>query len=190
MIKIAITGGIGSGKSTICKIIETLNFPVYYSDRRAKDLMVNSKVIVKSLKNLYGEDIYINKEINKLKLASIIFNSKDELKKVNNIIHPEVEKDFLQWSNCQKNEIVFQESAIVFESKLEHLFDYIICVTADTETRIERVIKREDVNREIILQRINNQLPQDEIVKRSDFIIDNSEKYSLLNQVNKIIYSL
>lgn len=190
MIKIAITGGIGSGKSTVCKIIETLDFPVYYSDKRAKTLMTNSKTIVETLKKLYGEDIYINKEINKTKLASIIFNSKEELKKVNSIIHPEVEKDFLKWTDYQKSRIVFQESAIVFESKLEHLFDYIICVTADIETRIERVIKRENINRETTLERINNQLPQEEIIKRSNFIIDNSENNSLLNQVNKIISSL
>ncbi|MGB5988563.1 MAG: dephospho-CoA kinase [Marinifilaceae bacterium] len=190
MIKIAITGGIGSGKSTICKIIETLNFPVYYSDKRAKALMKNSITIIEALKELYGEDIYVKKEINRRKLASIIFNSKDELRTVNKIIHPEVERDFIKWSNCQKSEIVFQESAIVFESKSEELFDYIICVVADTDMKIERVIKRENTNREAIIERINNQLPQTEKANLSDFVIENSEQHSLLYQVNKIISSI
>lgn len=190
MIKVAITGGIGSGKSTICKIIETLGYPVYYSDIRAKELINSSSTIINALKNLFGEDIYLNKQINKAKLASIIFASKEDLKKVNSIVHPEVEKDFNKWTSLQRKNIVFKESAIIFESKQEKLFDYIICIIADTEIRIERVLNRENINSEAVLQRIDNQLAQDYIAGLSDFVIDNSEKISILSQINSILSSL
>jgi dephospho-CoA kinase len=190
MIKIAITGGIGSGKSTICKIVESLSFPVYYSDSRAKDLINSSPTIIKKLKELFGNDIYINKQINKSKLASIIFSSKNYLEKVNSIIHPEVEIDFHKWASAQKSSMVFKESAIIFESKQEKDFDYIICVSADIHTRIERVKKRDNSSSKDIMQRISKQLPQEHIASLSDFVIDNSGKKSLLSQIDGILSSI
>lgn len=187
MIKVAITGGIGSGKSIVCKTIESIGYPVYYSDQRAKDLINTSSHIICSLKNLYGEDIYKDGSINKKRLASIIFNSKTELNKVNAIVHPEVETDFINWTKKQGKTITFKESAIIFESQLEHLFNYTIGITTDKETRIRRVMNRENCTRESVIVRIKNQLPQETIYKLSDFIIENSETKALLPQIINII---
>jgi len=187
MTKVAITGGIGSGKSIVCKILETLGYPVYYSDKRAKILIDTSPSIKKTLKELYGQDIYLKEHINKKKLADIIFKSKKELTKVNSIVHPEVENDFKKWTAEQKGNIVFKESAIIFESHLENLFDYIICISADTETRIQRVIKRESCTRDSITERIDNQLSQRTVSERSDYTINNSNNKALLPQIINII---
>jgi len=187
MIKIGITGGIGSGKSIICKLIEILGYPVYYSDKRAKELINKSSTIITFLKNNYGEDIYINGKINKNKFASIIFNSKKELQKVNSIIHPQVALDFNNWTRIQKSSIVFQESALIFDSKLENRFDYIIGVISPLETRINRVIKRENCTKENVKERINNQLSQDIIFKKSDYIIQNEDNHPILPQLLNIL---
>lgn len=190
MIKIGITGGIGSGKSVICKLIETLGFPVYYSDNRAKELINNSPTIINFLKEKYGKDIYINKKINKKKFASIIFNSKEELKIVNSIIHPEVAKDFTNWATEQKSKIVFQESALIFESRIENRFDYIIGVIAKHKTRVVRVINRETCTIEDVEERIKNQLSQDIIIEKSDFIIKNENNHPILPQLLNILENI
>jgi dephospho-CoA kinase len=190
MIKIGITGGIGSGKSVICKTFSLLGIPIYYSDYRAKELLNSSQEIKKALTNLFGSELYTKNGINKTKLADIIFNDKNSLEKVNSIVHPVVMKDFFSWCKNQKSSIVINESAIIFEANLKHHFDYIIAVTAPEEIRINRVIKRDNAKREDVISRINHQYPDHKKTKESDFVIINDGEKAILPQISKILKSL
>jgi len=190
MNKIAITGGIGSGKSTVCKVLENYLFPVYYSDDRAKFLMNNNEQVINDIKAVFGNDIYSNNKLNKKALASIIFNDKDSLKTINSIVHPAVIKDFNDWCLKQISNTVFFECAILFEANLESHFSKVLCVFADDNTRIDRVMKRENCSKESVEERLKNQLNQDYIISKSDFCIDNSKDSSLLSQIDLFVNSL
>lgn len=191
MLKIGLTGGIGSGKSTIAKIIETLGYPVYISDPRATWLMNWDLEVREALTSYFGEEIYLpGGRLNRQRLASIIFNDKNAIAEVNRIVHPAVTQDFLEWCGEQKKEILFFESAILFESKLEGLFDYIISISADMETRVKRVIERDATNREKVIERINNQMPDSEKLSRSDFVIYNNDDDQIVKQILAIIHQL
>lgn len=191
MLKIGLTGGIGSGKSTIAKIIETLGYPVYISDRRASILINQNQDIRKALTQRFGNNIYLPEGgLDKQRLASIIFNDKNAIREVNHIVHPIVTLDFLDWCEMQKKEILFFESAILFEAKLESLFDYIISISTDMETRIKRVIARDATNREKVIERINNQMPDSEKLAKSDFVIYNNDEDQIVKQILDIIIQL
>ena len=124
MLKIGLTGGIGSGKSTIAKIIETLGYPVYISDSKASELINRDEEIKRHLTELFGKDIYQpDGNLDKKRLATIIFNDKEAIKQVNGIVHPAVTRDFMEWCSAQRRPLLFFESAILFEAKLENLFD-------------------------------------------------------------------
>ena len=191
MLKIGLTGGIGSGKSTIAKIIEILGYPVYISDRRASSLMNRNQDIRQALIQRFGENIYLPEGgLNKQQLASIIFNDKRAITEVNRIVHPVVTQDFRDWCSVQKSKLVFFESAILFESKLESLFDYIILISTDTETRIRRVVARDSTSREKVMERINNQMPDSEKLPKSDFVIYNNDDDRIVKQIHDIIQQL
>ncbi len=190
MIKVGITGGIGSGKSVICKTFNLLGIPVYYSDQRAKQLLNTSKEIRKSLTELFGNDLYSDNSIDKVKLANIIFNDKANLEKVNSIVHPVVMKDFYSWCNKQKGNIVINESAIIFEAGLKMHFNYIITITAPEEIRIRRVIKRDKTKKEDVISRIKNQYPDIKKIKESDFVITNTDSTPILPQIKNILKKL
>lgn len=191
MLKIGLTGGIGSGKSTIAKIIETLGYPVYISDRRASILINQNQDIRKALTQRFGNNIYLPEGgLDKQQLASIIFNDKNAIREVNHIVHPIVTLDFLDWCEMQKKEILFFESAILFEAKLESLFDYIISISTDMETRIKRVIARDATNREKVIERINNQMPDSDKLAKSDFVIYNNDEDQIVKQILDIIIQL
>jgi len=146
MICVAITGGIGSGKSVVCKIFEKLSIPVFNADFEAKKLMNSSTEIRNKLIDLFGSDIYqSNGDIHRKKMADLIFNNNFALQKVNEIVHPEVRKRFGEWAKEQNSPYVIQEAAIIFESGQFHSFDKIITVTAPSELKIERVMKRDHV---------------------------------------------
>lgn len=185
MIRIGITGGIGSGKTVIAQLLETMNIPVYLADIESKKLTESSEQIKNGLIQLFGQDIYTEGRLNKPQLASIIFTNKASLAAVNKIIHPVVKNDFKVWSD--KKQIVAMESAILFESGFQDCVDYIICVSAPLETRIERAMKRDNLSRQHIIERINNQMPQEEKEKRSDFVINNDGIHPLIPQVEKIV---
>lgn len=187
MIKIGITGGIGSGKSVICKTFSILGIPVYYSDTRAKELLNTSEEIKQALTNLFGTNLYTEKGIDKAKLANIIFSDKSSLEKVNSIVHPIVMKDFYNWSENQETDIVINESAIIFEANLKEHFDYIITIAAPEEMRINRVIKRDNTKREDVIARINHQYPDNKKIKESDFVITNNNIDPILPQIRKIL---
>lgn len=191
MLKIGLTGGIGSGKSTIAKIIEILGYPVYISDLRAAWLMNWDLEVREALTSYFGDEIYLpGGRLNRQRLASIIFNDKNAITEVNRIVHPAVTQDFLEWCGEQKKDILFFESAILFESKLEGLFDYIISISADMETRIKRVVERDATNREKVIERINNQMPDSEKLSKSDFVIYNNDDDQIVKQILAIIHQL
>lgn len=185
MIRIGITGGIGSGKTIVAQLLDIYGIPVYLADTESKRLTEESSEIKEGLIHLFGTDIYIDGRLNKAKLASIIFTDHEALTAVNKIIHPVVKNDFKAWSADKT--FAAMESAILFESGFEDTVDYTICVSAPLETRIERAIKRDNLSRQQILDRINNQMLQEEKEKRSDFVIVNDGIHPLIPQVEKIV---
>ncbi|HEX2937090.1 MAG TPA: dephospho-CoA kinase [Bacteroidales bacterium] len=186
MIKVGITGGIGSGKSIVCALFAGIGIPVYDSDSRAKKLMNEDETIKQSLTGYFGKEIYAEGTLNRSLLAQRIFNNKPALEFVNNIVHPAVRNDFLQWASCQNAPYVIEEAALLFESNAYQLLDKVITVSCPEELRIQRVIERDKTTRENVLQRIKNQLPESEKVNRSDFVIINDDQHSLIEQVNNI----
>ncbi len=186
MIKVGLTGGIGSGKSYVAKIFSALNIPIYNSDLEAKKLYLRQDVRESIIAN-FGKSIYLpTGNIDKIRLAKIIFNDKKALNKINSIIHPLVKEHFNQWlEKHQQAPYIIKEAAILFESGAYKDMHKIIAVTAPLELRIERLIMRDHTDREIILKKISNQLRDKELIKKSDFNIINDKK-ALLPQVLKI----
>ncbi|MGL4326282.1 MAG: dephospho-CoA kinase [Tannerellaceae bacterium] len=185
MIRIGITGGIGSGKTVVAQLLDIYGIPVYLADTESKRLTEESSEIKEGLIQLFGTDIYIDGRLNKAKLASIIFTDHEALTAVNKIIHPVVKNDFKVWS--ANKPIAAMESAILFESGFEDTVHYTICVSAPLETRIKRAIERDNLSRQQILDRINNQMPQEEKEQRSDFVVVNDGTHPLIPQVEKIV---
>lgn len=191
MLQIGLTGGIGSGKTTIAKIIKTLGYPVYISDQRASDLINHTPEIKQNLKKRFGESIYLpNGELDKKQFATLLFQDKNSIEEVNQIVHPIVVKDFKNWCTEQRTPLLFFESAILFEAKLENLFDYIISISTDMETRIERVMTRDRTSREKVIERINYQMPDAIKSSRSDFVIHNNDGDMVVMQILDIINKL
>jgi dephospho-CoA kinase len=187
MIKIAVTGGIGSGKSVVSNILTLLDIPVYNADIESKRLTASSPLIRKALIGRFGDDLYQGDMLNKAKLASLIFSDKEQLSFVNRLIHPIVLRDFIQWMESVNTSMSAIESAILFESGFDREMKYVICVTAPLETRIRRVMERDIVDRQQILQRMGNQLPDEYICKQSDFVVYNDDVQAIIPQVEKII---
>lgn len=191
MIQVGITGGIGSGKSTISEIFSLCGVPVYIADKESKKLTNSSPIIREKLIKNFGDTIYANGVLNKSLLASYIFGDKNNLELVNSIIHPEVEKDYLNWVvNNKKYNIVAKEAAILFESGFQKFVDKVIMVYTPLEMRIERTMKRDGISREKVLERINNQMSDEKKIKLSDFVIVNDGTESLIGQVISILNQL
>lgn len=188
--KIGITGGIGSGKSVVAEIVRTLGYPVYDSDERAKTLMQTHQEIRKQLIALLGEEVYTESGLNRIFLAERIFQNPNTREKVNAIVHPVVRADFANWANDQKTALVFQESALLFETGGYRLLDATILVTADEALRIQRVMQRDGASREQITARMSAQLPDNEKAQQADFVVSNNEQELLIPQIIAIIDSL
>ena len=188
MIIAGLTGGIGSGKSTIADIFANLGVPVYNADFYAKWLLNNSKELKDKLTKAFGNDIYNNNQINRKHFASIIFSDKEKLALSNSIIHPVVFNHFNKWVESQPNgtKYVIKESAILYESGADKLTDVSITVVADKATRIERVCKRDNVSEELVIDRINNQMTDEERINLADMVIDNNDNKMIVNQVLEI----
>jgi dephospho-CoA kinase len=188
MIKIGITGGIGSGKSVVCELFCLHNIPVFDADAEAKKLNDTSPVIRQKLIRLFGDDLYENNLLNRQKLASLIFSNPENLQKVNAIIHPEVAICFEKWANEQKNApIVVIETAILFESRFDKSVDKTITVYAPKDARVERIVKRDNADIAQIEARMNSQLSEEEKIKSADFVIVNDNRESLIEQVGRFI---
>ncbi len=172
MMNVGITGGIGSGKSSVCKIFETLNVPVYYSDIEARILSDTHPDIVSEVKKIFGEDIYQEGKMNRKRVGEIVFKEKSKLEALNHIIHPVVAEHFENWKTCHKQyPYVLKEAAILFESGAFKQVDKIITVSAPEKLRIDRVVKRDGLSREEVLTRINNQMDDEIKIKQSDYVI-------------------
>lgn len=191
MIKLAITGGIGSGKSVVSEILRLYGIPVYIADDESKRLTESSEEIREKLTEKFGNDIYEGGKLNKPLLASIIFNDKEKLKTVNSIIHPVVRADLSEWlESYADSKIIASESAILFESGFNAMFDKVITVYTPLEIRIKRIISRNNTSYDNAKQRIESQMPDEEKVKLSDFVIDNSGNISLLKQIESVLTKL
>lgn len=186
MMIIGLTGGIGSGKTTIGKWFESKGIPVYIADKEAKALMNRSKVIKRKLIALLGESAYLNGKLNRDYIASKIFNDKSLLTKMNAIVHPKVASHFKHWLKKQDAPYVVKEAAIIFENNLEHQYDYIITVVADKELRIKRVINRDKVTKSKVESIMDNQLSDKEKIEKSNFVIENNNLEDAKKQAQEI----
>ena len=183
---IGLTGGIGSGKSTISKEFKCNSIPVYDSDTRAKILMNSSKVLKAKLIEFFGSSAYSNGFLNKKYISNLIFNDSSALNKINSIVHPEVFDDFINWKCRLNNDFVIYESALIFESGSYKLNDYNILVISDINKRIERVIKRDNIEKNDVLLKINNQWPDQKKIPLADYVFENSS----VNENRKLVSSL
>lgn len=189
---IGLTGGIGSGKSYISEIFSKCwNIPIFYTDIEAKNIMITNREVIAKITDLFGYEAYQNNTLNNSYIAKIVFNSKPKLEQLNSIVHHYVRDKFKDWTKNQNAPYVISESAIMIESGFYSQLTKIISVEAPLELRIERVMKRDNMTKEQILQRVNKQIKQSERKKYSDYIIINDNKISLLKQTlsihNKII---
>ncbi len=188
MLKVGITGGIGSGKSTVCKVFEVLGIPIYYADDRAKWLMKNDPKLIDAIKQLLGKESYLeNGDLDRKYIASIIFNDKSKLEKMNGIVHPAVWMDGERWNEEHKSApYTLKEAALLFESGGYQLMDRMICVFTPKETRMERVMSRDNANEAEVLARMDKQWDDEKKIELSDFVIHNYEGHSLIKQVLEI----
>lgn len=184
---IGLTGGIGSGKTTIANHFRVAGIPVYIADDEARKIMQSAEIIAE-VKTKFGTTIFENGILNRQKLAEIVFNDPDKLKLLNGIIHPAVKKHFANWIlNYKDNPYVIYEAAILFESGNFKNCDKIITVTAPLQSRIDRVIQRDNTTRENVLKRINTQWDDNQRIAQSDFVIENIEPESTKVEVGKIL---
>ncbi|MEM7109668.1 MAG: dephospho-CoA kinase [Bacteroidota bacterium] len=184
-LQIGITGGIGSGKSLICKIYSTLGVPVYNADSRARWLMKNQEDLKKEIKSTFGKEAYDEKgNIQRGYLAGKVFKDLDELAKLNALVHPAVGRDYQVWQQHQETDYTIKEAALMFESGSYKGLDYVINVSAPEEIRIRRVLKRDTFRSETEIRAIiEKQLPETERIRRSDFVITNDGKQMVISQV-------
>ncbi len=187
MIKVGITGGIGSGKSTACKVFSFLGIPVFEADIVAKQLMNTDPEIRSKLINLFGTSVYLpDRTIDRKHLAGIVFNNAPLLAQLSKIVHPEVHKSFDNWCRNQHSPYILHESAILFETGFYKLMDKSIVVVANQGQRIERVMKRDKTTHALVKQRIKNQLNDEEKIKLADFVIGNNDNELIIPQIVEI----
>jgi dephospho-CoA kinase len=187
MIKIGITGNIGVGKSYVLKILSKMGYPVFISDKIAKELMNKNKDLKALLKNNFGESIFRSGQIDKNFIKNKIFNSNSLRNQLNSLVHPFVNDSFELWCKAQDSQIIFKEAAIIYETGLNKKLDFVICISAEYALQISRVKARDGMDALEINQILKNQMKQSEKEKLSDFVINNNENQSLLLQINEIL---
>jgi dephospho-CoA kinase len=183
MMKVGLTGGLGSGKTTVAKIFEILRIPVFYADDEAKNITNTSAAVKAQLISAFGRELYKAGELDRALLASLIFNDAEAIKTVNGIIHPAVADAFAIWVQQQKSPYVLQEAAILFETGGYKRFDKMILVSAPVELRLTRVIKRSGWTNEEARQRLANQWDESQKIALADFVILNDGSKPLLPQI-------
>ena len=186
MYKVGITGGIGSGKSFVCSLLEECGVAVYNSDNRAKELMRGDESLRKALIARFGKDVYTAEGLNRAYLAERVFTDEAELASLNAIVHPAVMDDFDRWASEQEGEYVVLESAIIFEAHLEHRVDCVVSVMAPESLRLERAMRRDGATREQIIERMRNQMSDDERSERSKYAIVNIDMEDLHDDVEQL----
>ncbi len=183
MIRVAITGGIGSGKSTVCALFAQRGIAVYDSDSEAKRLMTSSPRLRQDIIAAFGEESYCDEGLNRVYLASVVFSDEQQRQRLNSIVHPAVAADFCEWCDRQSGEYVIFESAILFDSSLADMFDVTIAVVAPVELRIERTCRRDGATPESVERRIAAQMSDDEMCRRADITIVNIERAEVESDV-------
>ena len=183
---IGLTGGIGSGKSTVLELFKILGVKTYSADESAKKLVNTDPYLINLIKSSFGDNIYDKGILNSRKLSKIVFEATEKLKLLNSIIHPAVAKDFKLFLNSNNEDYIVKEAAIIFETKSENSYDKIIFIQAPLEIRIERVINRDNISREEVMKRINNQLDENLIIDKCDYVIRNENKEDLEDKVLSI----
>ena len=183
MLKIGITGGIGSGKSTIAKIFETLGISVYNADEAAKRLMNTDESLKAAIKKEFGNETFMNGLLDQKLLASVVFNDPQKLEALNSLVHPATINDAAEWIKKQISPYIIKEAALLIEAGAEKMMDYVIGVFAPKELCIQRVMNRDSINREEVVKRMKRQMPEVEKLKQCDFIIVNDEQELLIPQV-------
>ena len=188
MIRIGITGGIGSGKTYVCQLLQQRGIPVYHCDDEAKRLMTESSVIRRRLTQILGSDTYISSGLNKPLIAQYLFADEKHAAKVNAIVHPVVRQDFLRWTNQQKNApIVVQECALLFESGFQDTVDVTVEIYAPLALRLERATQRDHSTAEQILARMAQQMDEEEKRRRADFTILNDGTIGVEEQIDHLL---
>ncbi|MFC2610746.1 dephospho-CoA kinase [Capnocytophaga gingivalis] len=186
---VGLTGGIGSGKTTIANLFALhFSIPIYIADTKAKELVANNKQLQQEIVALLGEEAFVEGRYNTAFVAQEVFSNKEKLDKLNAIIHPYVQQDFLQWKQSQQAPYVIKEAAILFESGSYRDCDFIIMVTAPLEERIKRVMLRDKIDRETVEKRIKNQWNDEKKIELSTFVIENREIDKNLDKI-EIIHS-
>ena len=193
MIKVGITGGIGSGKTYVCKLLELMNFSVFYSDAEAKKIQDTNAYVRSKLIELFGEQAFTENGLNRKYIAEIIFGNPTAKKQLEEIIHPKVAEAFATWCEEKANKderIVFIESAILYESGFDKIVDKVIMVYADEDVRIERSMQRDGADRTAIEERIKNQSSDNDKRLKADFVIHNNPNDYVNKQIIEIIKKL
>jgi dephospho-CoA kinase len=183
MIRIGLTGGIGSGKTTVAKIFELLGVPVYFADDEAKRIMSRDEPLKKEIQKHFGEEAYINGELNRVFLASKVFNDEGKLELLNSIVHPATLSDAEEWFDRQTTAYAIKEAALIFEAGSEKNLDYVIGVHAPAALRIKRSMERDNASRDKVIERMNRQMDEEEKMKLCDFVLKNDEQELLIPQV-------
>jgi dephospho-CoA kinase len=190
MLKVGITGGIGSGKTTVCQVFEKLGAPVYYADQRAKDLMEDDKQLCADIRKEFGDQVYDEAgKLNRKLLAEIVFGNEAKLVKLNDLVHPAVFRDNQSWNEVLAKKgytYVLKEAALLVETGSYRMLDKLIVVSAPEEDRIKRVMARDGATKEQVLARIKAQMPEEQKVKYADYIIYNDHIMELVPEVTKI----
>lgn len=186
MIKLGVTGGIGSGKSTVSKILELEGVPVYYADHRSKELLDSDVVVVAAVKELFG-DVYKNGQADRKAISGRVFNDKQLLKKLEAVLHPAVQRDFERWCGEHLDAVyVVEEAAVLYESGADRHLDCVLTVSAPEYLRVERCVARDGVDAAAIKARIECQMTDDQREEKADFVIVNDEKRELIPQVIRL----
>jgi dephospho-CoA kinase len=183
MYKVGLTGGIGSGKTTIGKIFEILGVPVYNSDLRARYLINHHPEIIKAYQSFFGSDVYSNGELDRARVADVVFKNVDLLNQVQAIVHPFVHEDFCIWADQQTASVLLKESAVLFEGGGVSSMDDVLTVTAPLNLRIQRVADRDQVSEEEVMTRVNNQWSDEKKMALSRYVIHADDSHLVIPQV-------
>jgi dephospho-CoA kinase len=183
MLKIGLTGGIGSGKSTVSNIFEQLGVPVYYADTAAKRIMNEDPALGAQLIEHFGPEVYVDGVLNRSFMASIVFNDKKQLALLNSLVHPATIRDAEAWMKLQDTPYAIKEAALIFESGSQDQLDYVIGVSAPESLRIQRAMKRDNISREAVKERMQNQLSESIKMRLCNFVIVNDEQQLVIPQV-------
>lgn len=186
ILKIGITGGIGSGKTTVAKVFEVLGIPIYYADDEAKRMMNEDESLKQQLLQLFGKKTYVDGKLNRQYLSSMVFNSDEKLALLNSIVHPATIRDAERWMQQQKTPYAIKEAALIFESGAQKQLDYVIGVYAPAPLRIQRAMKRNHATREEVKARMDKQIEEEIKMRLCDYVITNDEQELVIPQVIKI----